>query len=75
LLGTEDGLASQVLRRMGLELRTTRASTVKVLLGFVHAKENPPSATPAPPLISADKFDEILQRLVAIEDRLDDKNS
>jgi len=73
LLGTEDGLASQVLRRMGLELRTTRANAVKVLSGFAHAKENPPSATPAPPLISEAKFDEILQRLVAIEERLDEK--
>jgi len=75
LLGTEDGLASQVLRRMGLELRTTRSTTVKVLQGFVHAQQNPPSATPAPPTIAADKFDEILQRLVAIEDRLNDNDS
>ena len=75
LLGTEDGLASQVLRRMGLELRTTRSTTAKVLQGFVFAQQNPPSGTPAPPIISADKFDEILQRLVAIEDRLDDEDS
>ena len=74
LLGTEEGLASQVLRRMGLELRTTRSTTAKVLQGFVHAQQNPPSTTPAPPTISADKFDEILQRLVAIEDRLGDKD-
>ena len=72
VLGTEDGLGSQVLRRMGLELRTTRANTVKVLTGFVYAKQNPPSAAPPPPVISADKFDEILQRLVAIEEKLSD---
>ena len=75
LLGTEDGLASQVLRRMGMELRTTRSTTAKVLQGFVFAQQNPPSATPPPPIIPADKFDEILQRLVAIEGRLDEKDS
>jgi ATP-dependent Clp protease ATP-binding subunit ClpC len=74
LLGTDDGLASQVLRRMGLELRMTRATTVKVLVGFGHAQQNPPSATSAPPMISASQFDEILQRLVAIEDRMNDKD-
>ena len=72
LLGTEEGLASQVLRRMGLELRTTRATAVKVLAGFVHAKENPPTTAPAPPVIPESRLDEILQRLVAIEDRLKD---
>ena len=70
LLSTEEGLASQVLRRMGLELRTTRAATVKVLAGFVHAQQNPPNPAPAAPAISAGQFDEILQRLVAIESRL-----
>jgi ATP-dependent Clp protease ATP-binding subunit ClpA len=63
LLSTEDGLASQVLRRMGLEVRTTRRAVETTLSGFVHARENPPTGT-----------DEILRRLDAIEQRLEDLN-
>jgi ATP-dependent Clp protease ATP-binding subunit ClpC len=63
LLATEEGLASQVLRRMGLELRTTRRATTTVISGFVHAKENPPAP-------SDDALQQILRRLDAIEQRL-----
>ena len=73
VLATDDGLASQVLRRMGLELRTTRRATVTTLLGYVHAQQNPPSTTPPPPLVSDDRLDAILQRLTAIEDRLNEQ--
>jgi len=79
VLAVEDGLGSKVLRRMGLELRTTRSTTAKVLLGVVHAKANvanPPAPAPAaaPELeISADKFEEILRRLVTIEEKLSDE--
>src|SRR3954451_9351305 len=43
LLSTEDGLASQVLRRMGLEVRTTRRAVVTALVGYTQARENQPS--------------------------------
>jgi ATP-dependent Clp protease ATP-binding subunit ClpA len=64
VLAVEDGVASQVLRRMGVELRTTRRTVVAALTGFVHAKE-PPAPPPADSVV-----DQILQRLDAIESRL-----
>ena len=66
LLATEEGLASQVLRRMGLELRTTRRAVVTALLGFVHARSNEPSPRPS----NEPTLDQILRRLDAIEQRL-----
>jgi ATP-dependent Clp protease ATP-binding subunit ClpA len=66
LLATEDGLASQVLRRMGLELRITRRAVVTALSGFVHASQR----QPAPPQRPADALEQILRRLDAIERRL-----
>ncbi|MGH8986714.1 MAG: Clp protease N-terminal domain-containing protein [Acidimicrobiia bacterium] len=66
LLATEDGLASQLLRRMGLELRTTRRTVVTALSGFVHAREDPPAPRP----VATDALEEILRRLDAIEERL-----
>jgi ATP-dependent Clp protease ATP-binding subunit ClpA len=66
LLATEDGLASQVLRRMGLELRTTRRAVVTALTGFVHSQQ----AQPAPREDAQDRLEEILRRLDAIEQRL-----
>jgi len=71
VLATEEGLGSQVLRRMGLELRTTRAATVKVLTGFVYARQNLPAST-APADVSEDALQQILRRLDAIEQRLSD---
>jgi ATP-dependent Clp protease ATP-binding subunit ClpA len=66
LLRTEDGLASQVLRRMGLELRTTRRTVVTALAGYVQAREqHPPEPSAAPSALA-----EILRRLEAIERRL-----
>ena len=67
LLATEDGVASQVLRRMGLELRTTRRTVVTVLLGVVHAQQAQPTS-PAEPTEST--LEQILRRLEAIELRL-----
>jgi ATP-dependent Clp protease ATP-binding subunit ClpA len=64
LLATEDGLASQVMRRMGLELRTTRRAVVTALSGFVHARAQGEATPPADPL------QQILARLEAIEVRL-----
>lgn len=67
LLATEDGLASHVMRRMGLELRTTRRAVTTVLSGLAPAKAAAAS-TASPPGEAA--FEEILRRLDAIERRL-----
>src|SRR6476646_2269524 len=47
LIATEQGLASEVLRRMGVERLTTRRAVVTALSGFVHAQQNPAPARPA----------------------------
>jgi len=65
LLATEEGLASRVMRRMGLELRTTRRTVVTALTGVVH-----PPTKEAKPSASNDVLDQILRRLDAIEGRL-----
>jgi ATP-dependent Clp protease ATP-binding subunit ClpC len=67
LLATEEGLASQVMRRMGLELRTTRRAVVTALAGVVHAQVRP---TAAPSRADDDVLAQILRRLDAIDDRL-----
>jgi len=66
LLATEDGLASQVLRRMGLELRTTRRAVVTALMGVVEGRA--PDVTERSSVAST--LDEIVRRLEAIEHRL-----
>jgi ATP-dependent Clp protease ATP-binding subunit ClpA/post-segregation antitoxin (ccd killing protein) len=66
LVAVEDGLASQVLRRMGVELRTTRRAVSTALQGFIHASEQ--HATQAAP----DTIAEVLRRIEAIEQRLAD---
>jgi ATP-dependent Clp protease ATP-binding subunit ClpA len=68
LVAVEDGLASQVLRRMGVELRTTRLAVTGSLSGYVHAREQ---VAPAPAAVLGEATAEILRRLQAIEDRLD----
>jgi len=70
LIEAEDGLASRVLRRMGVELRTTRRAVTTALSGFVHAVQNPPAQTAAVAETKPDALDLILQRLDAIESRL-----
>jgi ATP-dependent Clp protease ATP-binding subunit ClpC len=74
ILATEEGLASQVLRRMGAELRTTRRAVVTALSGFVHAKQTLTAAPSAAASVPADDdaMAKILQRLDAIEKRLSD---
>jgi ATP-dependent Clp protease ATP-binding subunit ClpC len=68
LLGTEKGLASEVLRRMGVELVTTRRAVTTALTGFVHARwEQASRPAPKP---DGDAVQQILQRLDAIEKRL-----
>jgi ATP-dependent Clp protease ATP-binding subunit ClpC len=65
LLATAEGLASQVLRRMGVELRTTRRAVVTALSGFVHAQEQQP-----PQVEPESMLEQIMKRLDAIERRL-----
>jgi ATP-dependent Clp protease ATP-binding subunit ClpC len=69
LLATEEGVASKVLRRMGIELHTTRQAVVMALVSVVA----PPAkqASPAtPPESNQSTLDQILSRLDAIERRL-----
>jgi ATP-dependent Clp protease ATP-binding subunit ClpC len=66
LVVTEEGLASKVLRRMGVELRTTRRTVMTALVEHVHRRgqqSTPPAAPPS-------ALDEILRRLDEIERRL-----
>jgi ATP-dependent Clp protease ATP-binding subunit ClpA len=65
LLATEDGLASKVLRRMGVDMRTTKRAVVAALAGFVQARETLG--------VSGDtnaSMAEIIRRLDALEQRL-----
>jgi ATP-dependent Clp protease ATP-binding subunit ClpA len=79
LLATEDGLASRVLRRMGVELRTTRRAVVSALTAMVAGRSKsqvPPTApalppTPAEPAATQDTLDQILARLDVIVRRLE----
>jgi ATP-dependent Clp protease ATP-binding subunit ClpC len=64
LIAVEEGLASQVLRRMGVELRTTRRAVVTALSGFIQATEQRTNQ------IEADALAEIVRRLEALEARL-----
>jgi ATP-dependent Clp protease ATP-binding subunit ClpC len=66
LLATEDGLASKVLRRMGIELHTTRLAVVMALPAFV-AQQAKGSSSASPPQTT---LNQILNRLDAIERRL-----
>ena len=66
LTAEDSGVAGKVLRRMGVELRTTRRAVVTALSGFVHATE---MATG--PNVERDDLAEIRQRLEAIEKRLE----
>jgi ATP-dependent Clp protease ATP-binding subunit ClpC len=68
LLATDDGIASQVLRRMGLELRTTRRAVVTALMGVLHA--GGAASITAAPIPSEDALRQILRRLDEIERRL-----
>lgn len=69
LLATEDGAASQILRRMGLELRTTRQAVTTALMDFAKHHPGPPAS---PPTAGEPPLDQILRRLDAIERRLGD---
>ena len=51
LVAVEEGLASQVLRRMGVELRTTRRAVIATLTEYIPAREQ---AVPAPPAALAE---------------------
>jgi ATP-dependent Clp protease ATP-binding subunit ClpC len=63
LVAVDEGLASQVLRRMGVELRTCRRAVVTALAGYVTGREDArPQAT----------LEDIVRRLDVIERRLTD---
>jgi ATP-dependent Clp protease ATP-binding subunit ClpA len=66
LLATEEGLASKVMRRMGLELRTTRRCVVAALVSLHRTPADPP---PRPSTEST--LEQILARLDTIEQRID----
>ena len=66
LIATEEGLASQVLRRMGVERLTTRRAVVTALSEWLHAQPSAPASRPD----TADTLRQILQRLDTIERRL-----
>ena len=66
LIATEPGLASQVLRRMGVERLTTRRAVITALSGFVQARQDHAPARSD----TADVLQQILQRLDSIERRL-----
>jgi Clp amino terminal domain, pathogenicity island component len=66
LIATDDGLASEVLRRMGVELVTTRRAVVTALTGFVHAQQHYATTRPDP----SDALAQIMARLDALENRL-----
>jgi len=66
LIATQKGLASEVLRRMGVERLTTRREVITALSGFVQAQQNSALARPD----TTDTLQQILQRLDTIEQRL-----
>jgi ATP-dependent Clp protease ATP-binding subunit ClpC len=75
LVADEEGMGGKVLRRMGVELRTTRRAVVTALSGYVHAQQPPPSSETSTSATStsaapADALAEIRDRLDAIERRL-----
>jgi len=67
LVAVEDGLASQVLRRMGLELRTTRRAVITILAGYARGREQVDQVAPG---VLTDAMAEILRRLQSIEEHL-----
>lgn len=65
LLDTEKGLASRILRRVGLEARTTRHAVISALSALMRGEGT------RPPVETSDaSVSEILRRLDAIEKRL-----
>ncbi len=71
LIATEDGVASQVLARMGVDLRSARRAVTALLSGFAHAREQLTEAAPEPPApdTTAAALAEIIRRLDALEAR------
>ena len=64
-----DAIASKVLRRMGLELRTTRMAVTRTLVELFTG--DPPAVAAAPPPPSTDEaLARFLERPEAIERRL-----
>ncbi|HEX8803626.1 MAG TPA: Clp protease N-terminal domain-containing protein [Acidimicrobiales bacterium] len=70
VLALDEGLGGEVLRRMGVDARSTRRAVVAALLGYTHGGSRPPVAPPAAPAVPSATLEEILRRLEAIEQRL-----
>jgi ATP-dependent Clp protease ATP-binding subunit ClpC len=73
LVAADEGLAADVLRRMGMEVRTTRRAVVAALAGYVHDRASAnarPAAASAAGTVGTASLDEIVRRLDAIEARL-----
>ena len=66
VIGAEEGVASQVLRRMGVDIRAARRTAVMLLSGYAHAREQGGATGSSVPTTLA----EILRRLEGIEARL-----
>ena len=69
LLAVEDAIASKVLRRMGLELRTTRMAVTRALVGSCSPCTAGDRAGSTG--LTDDALARILERLEAIERRLE----
>ena len=72
LIADEEGMAGKVLRRMGVELRTTRRAVVTALSGFVHAQQRHAPAGPAPAAPDTAAPAAVAGDLTGIRQRLDD---
>ena len=66
VIGAEEGVASQVLRRMGVDIRAARRTAVMLLSGYAYAREQGGATGSSVPTTLA----EILRRLEGIEARL-----
>ena len=67
ILAVEDGIGSQVLRRMGVEIRTTRRAVIAALVGMLRDDRAAPAVAP----VTNETIGMILSRLDEIERRLD----
>ncbi len=70
LLATEDGIASKVLRRMGLELRATKRAVAAMLTGYSLARETLAGGATDTSTDTAMVLAELVRRLDALEQRL-----
>jgi ATP-dependent Clp protease ATP-binding subunit ClpC len=70
LVATEEGLAGSVLRRMGVELNTTRRAVITALAGYLRQQGQESSRPATEPVAAPSVLEEILRRLDNIDGRL-----